>query len=104
MFDRGIGKNELSAMNQMDFEKAIGSFDRMLVEGTNDVGLLGFLAGSTGIYPSNGEARRALQGNAVAINKEKITLDYILNADDWLFDKYMLISKGKKKHFVVVKE
>jgi len=104
MFDRGIGKNELSAMNQMDFEKAIGSFDRMVVKGTTEVGLLGFLAGSTGIYPSNGEARRALQGNAVAINKEKITLDYILNANDLLFDKYMLISKGKKKHFVVVKE
>lgn len=103
MFDRGIGKNELSAMDQSDFEKAIASFDRVELENDNHDNLLSFLAGTTGIYQSNGEARRALQGNAVAINKEKITAEFSLGAEDWLFGKYILISKGKKKHYVVVK-
>jgi len=103
MFDRSIGKNELSSMGQADFESAIGSFDRVNIDSAEGLGLLDFLAGKTGVYSSNGEARRALQGNAVAINKAKIAADYQINDEDWLYAKYMIVSKGKKNHFVIEK-
>lgn len=103
MFDRNIGKDQLASMGQEAFEQAVGSFDHIKVNDYEDVGLLEFLAAKTGVYNSNGEARRALQGNAVSINKTKIPLDYTLSEEDWLYSKYMIVSKGKKKHFVIEK-
>ncbi|MBL4706110.1 MAG: tyrosine--tRNA ligase, partial [Flavobacteriales bacterium] len=103
MFDKNIGKEELISMGKVDFENAIGSFDRVKTDNVGGNGLLNFLAGETGIYSSNGEARRALQGNAVSINKSKIPADYQVNDEDWLYGKYMIVSKGKKNHFVVEK-
>ncbi len=54
------------------------------------------------VYPSKGEIRRAIQGNAVSVNKAKITdpnqaVDFQL-----LQGKYLLIAKGKKNHLVKV--
>lgn len=55
------------------------------------------------IYPSKGEAKRALQGNAVSINKVK-TQDEKLAVSEisLLSGKYILIGKGKKNHIVEV--
>ncbi|MFT7613549.1 MAG: tyrosyl-tRNA synthetase [Parvicellaceae bacterium] len=103
MFDRGISKEELAGMGIEKFEAAIGSFSKVKISDEDGIGLLDFLAAKTGVYTSNGEARRALQGNAVAINKAKIPADYEINAGDWLYSKYMIVSKGKKNHFVIEK-
>ena len=65
------------------------------------IGLLDFLAGKTGIFKSNGEARRMLKDKAVAINKKKIAEDYALSTNDLLNNKYILIQKGKKNYFLV---
>ena len=59
------------------------------------------LADVTNIFPSRGEARKALAANAVAINKEKITDSYKLTDADVLLGKYILVSFGKKKNFVI---
>ncbi len=101
MFDRSIGKEELASMGREEFEKSVGSFDKVEVNWNSDLGLLPFLSGETGIYGSNGEARRALQGNAVAINKEKIKEDFQIQEENWLYGVYMIVSKGKKKHVIV---
>ncbi|MCP9768054.1 tyrosine--tRNA ligase [Lacihabitans sp. LS3-19] len=55
------------------------------------------------IYTSKGEAKRALQGNAVSINKEK-QQDEKLSVSEisLLAGKYILIGKGKKNHIVEV--
>jgi tyrosyl-tRNA synthetase len=55
------------------------------------------------IYASKGEAKRALQGNAVSINKVK-TQDEKMPVSEisLLSDKYILIGKGKKNHIVEV--
>ncbi len=101
MFDRSIGKEELASMGREEFEKSLGSFDKVEVNWNSDLRLLPFLSGETGIYGSNGEARRALQGNAVAINKEKIKEGFQIQEEDWLYGFYMIVSKGKKKHVIV---
>ena len=101
MFDRSIGKEELASMGREEFETSVGSFDKVEVNWNPDLGLLPFLSGETGIYASNGEARRALQGNAVAINEEKIKEDFQIQEEDWLYGFYMIVSKGKKKHVIV---
>lgn len=52
------------------------------------------------VYASKGEARRAITQNAVSINKTKVT-DPATSADlEWLQERYVLISKGKKNHLL----
>ena len=54
------------------------------------------------IYPSKSEARRAIQGNAVSINKTKITDANKKPEFNMLQNQYLLVSKGKKNHLIVV--
>ncbi|MCU0339255.1 MAG: tyrosine--tRNA ligase [Spirosomaceae bacterium] len=54
------------------------------------------------IYPSKGEARRAVQGNAVSINKTKITDVNAKPAFELLQNKYLVVSKGKKNHHIIL--
>jgi tyrosyl-tRNA synthetase len=55
------------------------------------------------IYASKGEARRALKGNAVSVNKTKLQDEKLeVSKLTLLSDKYLLIGKGKKNHIVRV--
>lgn len=55
------------------------------------------------VYPSKGEARRAIQGNGVSINKVKIADEKLaLTELQLLQGKYLLVGKGKKNHIVKV--
>jgi len=55
------------------------------------------------VYSSKGEARRAIQQNAVSINKVKVTsAEQARTEFDLLQDSFLLISKGKKNHLVKV--
>ncbi|MBN2637486.1 MAG: tyrosine--tRNA ligase [Bacteroidales bacterium] len=65
------------------------------------IGLLDFLAEKTGVFKSNGEARRMLKEGAVQINKSKIDENYTIGSNDLLNDKYILVQKGKKNYYLV---
>ncbi len=65
------------------------------------IGILDFLSQKTGVFKSNGEARRMLKDNGVSINKAKINEDYELSINDLLNDQYLLVQKGKKNYFLV---
>lgn len=67
----------------------------------NTQGAIEQLAELTGIFPSRGESRKALAANAVAINREKIGIDYKLSPADLLLGKYILVQHGKNKYFVI---
>ena len=55
------------------------------------------------IYASKGEARRALKGNAVSVNKQKYQEEKLPVSEFALLNgKYLLIGKGKKNHIVEV--
>jgi tyrosyl-tRNA synthetase len=68
------------------------------------VDLIAFLA-EQGIYSSKGEARKALLGNAVSVNKEKVTdIESKLQVEHLLNQKYILIQKGKSNYTLVIFE
>jgi tyrosyl-tRNA synthetase len=72
---------------------------------SNDgVDLISFLA-DTGIYSSKGEARKALQGNAISLNKEKVSSqEFKIQKEHLLNNKYVLIQKGKKDYTLAIFE
>ncbi|MBO0937398.1 tyrosine--tRNA ligase [Fibrella sp. HMF5335] len=57
--------------------------------------------GSKGeIYPSKGEARRAISQNAVSLNKAKVNDPAASVTVEWLQGRFLLVSKGKKNHLL----
>ena len=103
MFDREIGQSELKVMNSEELNIAMNSYDSVEADLNQEYKIIEFLTSITGnkIYQSNGEARRALEQNAVSINKEKVGLEHIITTEDLLPGNVLIVSKGKKKHFLV---
>lgn len=73
------------------------------LEGLSDgMDLLSFLA-DRGVYPSKGEARKAVQGGGFSVNKEKVKeVDFRLVAEHLLAGKYVLLQKGKREYWLAV--
>ncbi len=69
---------------------------------THEVDPVSLLGEKTTIYASKGEARKAIQGNGVSINKEKIAMDKKLTPNDLLYGKYLLAQKGKKNYYLII--
>lgn len=66
------------------------------------IGMVDFLADKTTIMTSKGEARRALKGNGISINKEKVNEESVLNESHLIDGKYILAQSGKKNYFLVI--
>jgi tyrosyl-tRNA synthetase len=57
---------------------------------------------TAGIFTSNGEARKAIQNNAVSINKVKVSgHERVITRDDLLFGQYLMVENGKKNKYMV---
>lgn len=55
----------------------------------------------SGFLKSNGEARRALTENSIAVNREKVTEDFNLSVKDLINNRFVLLQRGKKNYFVL---
>ncbi|MBR6649477.1 MAG: tyrosine--tRNA ligase, partial [Bacteroidaceae bacterium] len=55
------------------------------------------------IFASKGEMRKLVQGGGVSINKEKLAaFDQVVNTENLLNDKYILLQKGKKNYYLII--
>jgi tyrosyl-tRNA synthetase len=61
------------------------------------------LSGKTAIISSKSEARRALKGNGISLNKQKVTdSELLVTAGDLIADKYLLVQNGKKNYHLLI--
>jgi tyrosyl-tRNA synthetase len=65
------------------------------------VDIIAALAGDTQFLKSNGEARRALKENSIAVNKTKVGDTYQITTQDLINDRYVLLQRGKKTYFIL---
>ena len=66
------------------------------------MGILDLLAVASDIYPSKGEARKAIQGGGFSLNKDKVLdIDYSVSESDIIDGKYILAQKGKKNYYII---
>ena len=63
--------------------------------------MIAALSVETGFLASNGEARRALKENSIAVNKEKVGEKYTLSATDLINDTYVILNRGKRSTFII---
>lgn len=71
-----------------------------VAEGINIVDLL---ADATEILTSKSEAKRAIKGGAISVNKNKVTTDELtISTENLIQGKYMMIENGKKNKVMIV--
>jgi len=91
-----MGINELHTIAEEIPCKAISASD--ISQGINIVDLLTV----TTILPSKTEARKAVQGNAISINKVKVTqVEQMVTSPDLLHNMYFMVENGKKNKFLI---
>jgi tyrosyl-tRNA synthetase len=55
------------------------------------------------VFPSKGEMRKLVQSGGVSLNKEKLVdQDLIINANNLLNNKYLLVQRGKKNYSLLI--
>ena len=67
----------------------------------NGIDIVSVLNEKTGFFKSNGEARRALSANSIAVNKEKVTEEFRLSNANLINNQFVLLQSGKKNYFVI---
>jgi len=70
----------------------------------SNINIIDFLTEKTNVFASKGEARRMISANAVAINKQKITEQTMINSQMLIKNKYLLVQKGKKNFHIIIAE
>ena len=67
----------------------------------NGLDMIAALSAQTNFLASNGEARRALKENSIAVNKGKVSETYVISQDDLINNKYVIINRGKRKTYII---
>ncbi|MBC8755522.1 tyrosine--tRNA ligase [Kordia sp. YSTF-M3] len=103
-----FGKSTSDDLKQLDEQTLLDVFEGVpqaeieradIEEGLD---MIAALSAKTNFLASNGEARRALKENSVAVNKTKVKEDYKITTDDLINDKFVVIQRGKKKNFLLI--
>ena len=96
---------DVVSLNAAAFEKLLGGIDTFEITKAaiqNGLLLVDALVEQTSVFPSKTEARKMIQGNALALNKTKVSdVNTNLTLSNFIADTYLLISKGKKENYLV---
>jgi tyrosyl-tRNA synthetase len=79
----------------------IPTFDISVEAITNNLTINDLLTTESQILSSKGEVRRAIQNNALKLNKEKITSgEDLISLNQLIRDKYIILENGKKNKYL----
>ena len=102
-----FGKSTDDALQKLDTQTFLEIFagvpqakiKRNLLD--DGIDIVTVLTNETGFFNSKGEARRAINQNAISVNQAKVTLDYFIGIEDLIANQYILLQRGKKNYFVI---
>tara|TARA_B100000902_G_scaffold163425_2_gene158643 strand:+ start:67712 stop:68980 length:1269 start_codon:yes stop_codon:yes gene_type:complete len=101
-----FGKSTYQDLKSLDAQTFLSVFDGVpqyeIRKSDLSFGILELFAEKTKIFKSKGEARRMIKSNAVSVNKEKITENFVITNENVLNGKYVLVQKGKKNYFLII--
>ncbi|MBS1635043.1 MAG: tyrosine--tRNA ligase [Bacteroidetes bacterium] len=97
--------DDLAGMSADALERMLGGIDTFEViaaEITQGINIIDLLGAKTEVLPSKTEARKMVQGNAISINKTKVSdVNAVVSMQHALQGRYILVSKGKKDNFLI---
>ncbi|WP_341199792.1 tyrosine--tRNA ligase [Croceibacter atlanticus] len=97
-------KNDISQLDEatfLDVFEGVSQTEISKAKLEEGLDMIAVLSAETNFLKSNGEARRALKANSVAVNKEKVTEAYTLTTDDIINDNYVILNVGKKNTYIL---
>ena len=102
----GAGTAEtLSKLNESTFLAVfdgVPMFEVPYSEVENGVNILELICTHSKVFPSKGEARRMIEGGGLSVNKNKVAaIDTVINSNQLLNEKYLLVQKGKKNYVLL---
>lgn len=106
LFNAKASKEQLYDLSQTDLAliaNEIPSFEipKSILEG--GVSVIDLLSDFSTVLPSKSEARRAIQGGAISVNKDKISdINATVNPGHLLHGMYMMIENGKKNKTMLI--
>jgi tyrosyl-tRNA synthetase len=106
LFSPKASREQLLALSHVDLElisEEIPAYQipKSVLQG--GVNVIDLLSDFSKVLPSKSEARRAVQGNAISINKDKVTdINALVTAEQLLHDRYMMVENGKKNKCILV--
>ncbi len=95
---------DLEAISEGDFLSIFEGVRQMEIpidEIEDGIGIVDALSEKTDFLKSKGEARRDLKQNAISVNKCKVNDNKLINSNDLINSKYILLQKGKKNFFII---
>lgn len=102
-----FGKSTTEDLKSLDEQTFLDVFEGVtqavipFEEIKNGLDMIGALAAKTSFLKSNSDARRALKENSISVNKEKVDESYLINKNDLIANKYVLLQRGKKNYFLI---
>jgi tyrosyl-tRNA synthetase len=99
--------DDLRKLNATQFLEVFDGVPKATIsrdEYNQGISIVDALVAKSNFLPSNGEAKRELKANAIAVNKEKVNDMYSLSGNDLINDMFVLIGKGKKNNYLLVVE
>ncbi|MCB0661991.1 MAG: tyrosine--tRNA ligase [Saprospiraceae bacterium] len=105
LFGKNASKESLLSLPEKALETIGGEIPKFQVAKSdfeNGTDITTLLTELTSMLPSKSEARRAIQGNAVSVNKEKVNqLDEAITAANLLHGRFIMVENGKKNKFLI---
>ena len=103
LFNPKADKAQLLSLEKQDLKSIMKEIPSFSVHkdfiGANIIDLL---SEHTTITASKSDARRAIQSNALSVNKDKVSdLGAVLFAQQLLYDRYAIIENGKKNKYII---
>jgi tyrosyl-tRNA synthetase len=101
LFNRNAGADLLNKLSMESLHMVSREIPGYSVN-NSEAPIVDVLVGDKGIFKSNGDLRRAIKNNALAINKEKVqSHEAQLRAGDWLHGQYLMVENGKKNKYLL---
>ena len=95
---------DLMGLNEQDFLSIFEGVPQVTIlasELMEGLTIVDALSSKSGFLSSNGEARRELKANAISVNKEKVSEEFVLTNNDLIQGKFILLGKGKKTNYIL---
>jgi tyrosyl-tRNA synthetase len=103
-----FGKGTTESLKSLDEDTFLSIFEGVPLYEINagvfkeKINLAELLVEKSNVFSSKGELRRIIKGGGLSLNKEKINdPEFIVSDKNLLNNKYLLIQKGKKDHYIL---
>lgn len=106
LFSRQASKEHLLGLKDSELAAVAAEIPSFSIDKNalaNGINIVDLLAEHTEIVASKGDARRAIKGNAISVNRDKVDgHEAMIGHEALLHGRYLMVENGKKNKYIVI--